>query len=151
MTPLFKVLLITHVLLGLLGAMATYAVWLGVLKKNPSIRFLKNASLVSFVSFMGSWFSGGYYYVKYYGDMVRPRILGGNYPWAHQIFTESKEHVFLFLPFAALALMVLVWCMGDRLGTDENLRKKTAFFAGAVTAVAIFITLAGIGISGGAR
>ncbi len=151
MTPLIKTVLIAHVIFGIIGTMAAYAVWLATLKKAPSAKFLKSASLVSFFSFLLSWFSGGYYYVIYYGDAVKPRIVAGQYPWAHKIFTEAKEHIFLFLPFISLALMVTIWRLGDRFATDENLRKKAVFLAGVITTVSVSITLAGIVISGGAR
>lgn len=151
MTALIKGALIAHVVFGVIGTMAVYAVWLALLKKGSSLRFLKNSSLISFLSFLLSWFSGGYYYIVYYGNMVRPRILEGQYPWAHKIGTEAKEHIFLFLPFVTLAIVLVIWCTGDRMTLDENLRKRTALLAGAITAIAVFITLAGIIVSGGAR
>lgn len=151
MTSLLKTLLVAHVIFGIIGTMAIYAVWLAALKKTPSVGFLKNASLITFISFVASWLSGGYYYVVYYGDMVKPRIIAGQYPWAHKIATEAKEHTFLFLPFVVLALMVVIWRMGDQLAVDEILRKRVVLLAGVITAVAIAITLAGIVISGGAR
>jgi|SRR3989344_6780400 len=151
MIPFFKTLLIAHVIFGVIGTMAIYGVLLATLKKTPSLKFLKCASLVTFASFIISWFSGGYYYVLYYGDMVKPRILAGQYPWAHKIATEAKEHIFLFLPFMALALMAVLWRMGDQLTTNEVLRKRVALLAGAITILAVFVTLAGIVISGSAR
>lgn len=151
MTTFIQGTLIAHVLLGVIGTMAVYGVWLALLKKTPSVKLLKGVSLTAFLSFLFSWFSGGYYYVVYYGDIVKPKILAGKYPWAHQIITEAKEHIFLFLPFATLALLVAVWKLGDRLAVDENLRKRMTLLAGVLTAVAVFITLAGIIISGGAR
>lgn len=151
MTTLTQGTLIAHVILGVIGTMAMYGVWLALLKKTPSVKFLKGASLTAFLSFLLSWFSGGYYYVAYYGDIVKPKILAGKYPWAHQIMTEAKEHIFLFLPFATLALFVAVWKLGDQFAIDENLRKRVAQCAGVITAVAVFVTLAGIIISGGAR
>lgn len=151
MTTLIQGTLIVHVLLGVIGTMAVYGVWLALLKKTPSVKFLNGASLVAFLSFLLSWFSGGYYYVVYYGGAVKPKILAGQYPWAHQIVTEAKEHVFLFLPFATLALLLAVWKLGNQLAVNETLRKRLTLLAGVITVVAVFITLAGIIISGGAR
>ena len=151
MSELFKFLLISHVILGITGVAASYAVWLGLLKKSPSLGFVKKASALSFFSYLLSWFSGGYYYVLYYGDIQKPIILAGAYPWAHKIFTETKEHIFLFFPFAALALLVVLWKGNQDLSQNEGLRKGAALLAGVVTTLGLFVALAGIIISGAVR
>lgn len=150
-TPMFQFLLGMHVIFGVIAAATAYMVLLNLLKKDLPLKVLRGVSLASFISVLISWVSGGYYYVMYYGDKVKPIIIKGAYPWAHTIFTESKEHVFLFLPFATLTLTVMLWRMGDQMGTNELLRKATVFLAATVTGIAIFITLAGIAISGGVR
>ena len=59
------------------------------------------------MGFVLSWFSGGYYYVKYYGGLVKPIIKSGLAPWAHNIIMETKEHIFLFIiPLALTALFI---------------------------------------------
>lgn len=151
MTTLLQFSLVAHVILGVVGVAALYLVLLNMLKKEPSLPMLKWASLVSFLAIVASWVSGGYYYVVYYGEKVKPIIVGGAYPWAHKIMTETKEHIFLFLPFAALALVILVWLLGDTLKTDDRLRRAAVFLAGAATAVGVVITLSGVLISGAVR
>ncbi len=151
MSELFKFLLISHVILGITGVAASYAVWLGLLKKSPSLGFLKKVSALSFFSYLLSWFSGGYYYVLYYGSVQKPNIIAGAYPWAHEIFTESKEHIFLFFPFAALALLIILWKGDQDLSQNEGLRKAIAFLAGAITILGLFVALSGIIISGAVR
>lgn len=151
MSELFKFLLISHVIFGIVGVAASYAVWLVLLKKEPSISLLKKASTISFFSYLVSWFSGGYYYVLYYGDVQKPKIISGTYPWAHKIFTEAKEHIFLFLPFAVLALLVVVWKGSQDFSQNDGLRKRAAFLAGVITVLGLFVALAGIIISGAVR
>jgi len=151
MTLLLQTALISHVMLGLVGVMAFYAVWLGLLKREPSIPFLKGASLFAFLGIILSWISGGYYYVVYYGSVTKPIIVGGAYPWAHFIFTETKEHVFLVLPFAALVLVALFFVGGGRLLMDPNTKQGAVWLAAALTILGTFITFAGIVISGGAQ
>ncbi len=151
MSELFKFLLISHVMLGITGVAASYAVWLGLLKKSPSLGFLKKVSALSFFSYLLSWFSGGYYYVLYYGGVQKPNIIAGAYPWAHEIFTESKEHIFLFFPFAALALLIVLWKGDQDLSQNEGLRKAVAFLGGAITVLGLFVALSGIIISGAVR
>jgi len=151
MSTLFKIALSSHVIFGLIGVIAVYAVWMSLLKKNPSIGFLKYASLTAFVSYMVSWISGGYYYVLYYGSNVKPLIKGGDYSWAHIVVMETKEHVFLMLPFGALVLAAAFWLVGDRVLSDQKLRRTLSIFTAIIAIIAIAITISGILISGGAR
>src|SRR4030067_285327 len=57
-------------------------------------RRLAAAAIVS-RRFILTWIVGGYYYVTFYGPLVRPVIKAGNAPWAHAIAMEAKEHIFL--------------------------------------------------------
>ncbi len=151
MSTLFAALLTTHVALGLVGLIASFAVTLNLLKGTPPISFLKKASLIAFLSYIISWLSGGWYYFKYYGTAVKPVILGGNYGWAHSIFMEAKEHVFLFLPFATLALTIIIWCVPEDFFSRPLFKRRTSFLSLTITILAIIITLSGVLITGGAR
>lgn len=151
MTLLLKIILILHVMLGLIGTMALYSAWMTLLKKTPSLKILKISTFVATFSLFGAWFAGGFYYVVHYGTAVKPRILGGSYAWAHQIAMEAKEHIFLLLPFAALAMAVVVYQNGDRLAVDERLRRSVTFLTGAITVISVILAIAGIVISGAAR
>ena len=62
---------------------------------------------VGTIAFVASWIAGGYYYVVYYGTLVRPIIKSGLVPWAHNIIMETKEHIFLFIiPLAITVLFI---------------------------------------------
>ncbi len=64
-------------------------------------------ALVGLVAYILTWIIGGYYYVKFYGPLVKPIIKAGQAPWAHGIVMELKEHVFLFaVPIAFTILML---------------------------------------------
>src|SRR3990167_223012 len=79
-----------------------------------SIKRRMIAAVLGLIGFIGSWLIGGYYYVKYYGPLVKPIIKAGSAPWAHAIAMEAKEHIFLFLiPMAVTALIL------SRLSPDE--------------------------------
>ena len=43
----------------------------------------------------------------YYGGAVRRIIKEGDFPWAHLVFMEVKEHAFLLLPFMSLVLTLI--------------------------------------------
>lgn len=143
--------LVAHIILGLIAIAALYAVWMGLLKKHISPRFLAWSAWVSAVSFFLSWFSGGYYYVLHYGKAVKPLINAGPYPWAHAIFMEAKEHVFLFLPFCAFVIALAVSLLGSKLEEYGSVRRVLAFLAGVAVLIGIAITLSGVLISGAAR
>lgn len=148
---LITLTLIAHVIIGLVGVIASYAVLMGLLKRNVSLSFVKNSALIAFVSYVASWILGGYYYVLYYGGNVKPIIKGGDYPWAHAIFMEAKEHIFLFLPFLSLSLFLAIVASGDLNLNNKPIKKVLAVLAGVIAVLGIFIALSGVVISGAAR
>lgn len=151
MSTLFGTLLSLHVILGLVGVIASFWTTFLLLRNELSRCTLTAVSLVAFVSYILSWFTGGWYYWKHYGTVVKPVIMSGKYPWAHSIFTEAKEHTFLFLPFVALMLTVLLWFGFDSVSSDQNLKRKTMFLSLTITIVGTIVALSGVLITGGAR
>ena len=110
---MLEILLSKPALIGLHLAFAIVGIdaflWLLGEIKNDSWRKARLywSAVVGVFSFVLSWLSGGYYYVKYYGGLVKPVIQGGLAPWAHNIIMETKEHVFLFIiPLAFTALFI---------------------------------------------
>lgn len=151
MSIFFATLLIAHVLFGLVGVMASFRVTLLLIKDTLPISALIRSSLYAFFSYLISWLSGGWYYWKHYGTSVKPAIVGGEFPWAHLVFMEAKEHVFLFMPFATLCIALMLWLKADALQQEPSLRRKLMLFSFFVTLLAVIITLSGILITGGAR
>jgi len=65
------------------------------------------AATVGLAGFALTWVIGGYYYVKFYGPLVKPIIKAGSAPWAHAIAMEAKEHIFLFaIPIAVTVFLL---------------------------------------------
>lgn len=107
-------------------------------------------ALVGVAAFIASWLAGGYYYVVYYGTLVKPAIKDGAAPWAHNIIMETKEHIFLFiLPLAMTVLFATLLEKDDmeRLG----LRRPAAWLAGTVAGLGLLIGAMGFAISAAAR
>lgn len=151
MSPLLQAALVLHVVTGVGGVVALYALWMGLLKRTPVLERLRAWSFASLLFFVLSWLTGGYYYVTYYGKAVKPVIKAGDFPWAHAVFTEAKEHVFLFLPvLAAVLFLALLWG-GDEIERSSALKRSLVFLAGAATIVGILVTLSGVVISGAVR
>jgi len=151
MEQAFQELLIGHVIWGVLGVGVFYVTWMGLYKKDIKINFLKYATLVGLISFIASWIEGGYYYVAYYGSAVKPAIKAGDYPWAHSVFMEIKEHIFLFLPFLAATILLSLWCLGDEVKQNKKLRNAVASLAGLTFIIGVLIILGGMVVSGAAK
>ena len=98
-----------HAGIGELGAIAFLWVFIELLDPNAArTRRAHIAAFIGALSLWVSWIVGGYYYVVYYGSNVKPVIKEGPLPWAHLVVTETKEHVFLFLPFLAILVLGLI-------------------------------------------
>lgn len=151
MTNTLKLLLSLHVVFGLLGVACFVAVGLWLLKREPKLASLQKASVAGVKLLVASWLTGGYYYATYYGRAVRSVIKSGPYPWAHTFFMEVKEHVFLFLPFLGIAMMVLLVSRGQELQTSPSFKKQVSILSAVIAALGIFVTLAGPVISGAVR
>lgn len=150
MSALLQFMLILHVLLGLSGIVFTSIVVLGLLREKPAVRMAKNAALAGFLSFALSWVSGGYYYLRYYGKAVRDGIKAGSTPWAHTVLMEAKEHIFLFLPFASLIVLVALVSLGAKLEQEKKLKNLIALLALIILLLGLGVAFAGIVISSAA-
>lgn len=147
MPSLFQNFLILHVLSGLLGIVLFAVVLLGLMK-NASLKKLKITSLLGLLAFLASWFYGGYYYVLYYGSKVKPLIKAGEYSWAHDVIMETKEHIFLFLPFLAAVIVLAIWLLGDKVIQEQKIKKSVSALALSTVILGVIITLMGLAISG---
>lgn len=138
-----------------LGEMAVFAFfWIFVELFNPgkdTPARLKKISSVGLALLLLSWVVGGFYYVSVYGATVKPLIKAGPQAWAHSVFTETKEHVFLFLPFLGAMVFLLLHSSGDALLRDRKIRQSVQLLS--LLIVLIGLAMAGMGylISTGAR
>jgi|SRR3989344_7422529 len=102
------------------------------------------------LGFALSWLAGGYYYVKYYGPLVKPIIKSSASPWAHAIVMEAKEHIFLFV----IPMALTVWFL-SRLSFNElqqnGLLKPVKVLIWSIAALTLTIGLMGFVISAAAR
>ena len=145
MSSLLQNALIWHILLGLFGICFFVAVLVGLTRANKSQKFLKISSLFGLLSFIGSWITGGYYYVVHYGNVVKPIIKEGAYPWAHNILMESKEHIFLFIPFLSAIVFLAIWLGKGRFN------KPVGALSLLIVIFGIAIALMGMAVSGAVR
>jgi hypothetical protein len=115
-----------------------------------SIKRKMYAAVLGLFGYTLTWIIGGYYYVVFYGPLVKPVIKAGGAPWAHAIAMETKEHVFLF----AIPMAVTVYFL-SRLETAElesmGLKKPFMFLVGLTAALGLSFGLLGFIISAAAR
>src|SRR3989338_3443666 len=120
-------------LLWLLGEVVANA---GSVKR----RFI--AATLGLVGYVLTWIIGGYYYVKFYGPLVKPIIKAGSAPWAHAIAMEAKEHIFLF----AIPIAITI-CFLTRLNAGEleslGLRKGFIYLIAIAAGIGLSLGLMG--------
>lgn len=151
MSTIIQLWLILHVLLGLAGTMWFGAAWLAIERKDKNIARLQHYTFSGLLALWLSWLTGGLYYTWYYGKIVRPIILAGKYPWAHQFITDLKEHLFLFLPWVALAVTLTIWIMGERVWKQPALHATVARLIGLTVTIGALMAIMGVVISGAVR
>ena len=138
-----------HLGFGIIGIDAF--LWLlGELKYKGRKKPLLITAVVGTLSFIGSWLVGGFYYVKFYGTLVKPVIKGGLAPWAHNIMMETKEHIFLFIIPLALTALFAVLLKEDEF-ESLNIRKVVMLLAATVAAIGLVIGAIGFMVSAAAR
>jgi hypothetical protein len=141
-----------HAFLGEAGALMF--LWVLVELLNPSPERLRRARIVSMLGtffLIAAWVVGGYYYVKIYGAEIKPIIKGGPMPWAHSIVTETKEHVFLFLPFLAFLAAGMISSVGEKLAENKRLKVALITLCGLIVLFAFAMAALGVTISSGFR
>ncbi|OGC83956.1 hypothetical protein A3D68_00085 [Candidatus Adlerbacteria bacterium RIFCSPHIGHO2_02_FULL_52_17] len=141
-----------HAVLGEVGALAFLWVLVELLNPNESrLRRARIAALLGILFLAGAWFFGGFYYVTEYGAAVKPIIKSGPIPWAHSIITETKEHVFLFLPFLAILTWGLLKRYQNEFIQKRNFRMTVLLISGLVVLLAFAMAGMGFLISSGFR
>ncbi len=144
------VLIGLHLGFAIIGIDA-YLWLLGEVKSNVGTVLKKKVTaLVGLFGYLATWIIGGYYYVKFYGPLVKPIIKAGNAPWAHAIAMEAKEHIFLFAIPLAITLYLLA-----RVDTQElqtlGLKKRFMHLIIIAAGIGLAIGLMGFIISAAAR
>ena len=124
---------------------------LGQFKDDGGLRKSRiMTAAIGVAAFVASWIAGGYYYVIYYGTLVKPVIKSGLAPWAHNIIMETKEHIFLFV--IPLAMTVLCITLLEKEDMERlALRRLAMWLSGTVAVLGLLIGAMGFIISAAAR
>ncbi|MBI2676501.1 MAG: hypothetical protein HYX21_00900 [Candidatus Yanofskybacteria bacterium] len=111
---------------------------------------VKIAAVIGVAGFALSWLAGGYYYVVYYGKLVKPVIKEGVAPWAHAIFMETKEHIFLFVIPLAVTALLLAFLKREEI-KEYNLSRLATVLVVLIALLGLLIGAMGYIISAAAR
>lgn len=148
-----ELLVAAHIALGELGILAF--VWVvAELVHGPSetgVLRAKGAALAGTALFFAAWLVGGTYYVVHYGSVIKPVILKGTWPWTHDIFMDTKEHIFLFLPFLSLTTLAVLWQGAEHLAEKRRLKSGLYVLAGTTILLGVLMTVMGYFVSSGYR
>ena len=145
-------LALAHAILGELGILAFLWAFVELLQPTKDrINRAKIASLTGLVLFVATWIVGGYYYVNIYSTQVKPIIKKGPMSWAHGIVMETKEHVFLFLPFIAILQYFVLRKYDLNLINSKNAKISVLILLGILILGGLSMAFTGSIISAGAR
>ena len=100
------VILLAHAAFGVTGSLAAVWVFVEALNAQPSnADRLRKWALVVAACMVAAWICGGYWYVHFY-PREKALILKGPWPFAHNFFMETKEHLFFVTAILALLLPI---------------------------------------------
>ena len=132
------VILLAHAGFGVTGCLAALWVFIEALSAQPgNAARIRAAALVTALSMAAAWICGGYWYVHFY-PAEKALILGGPWPFAHNLVMETKEHLFLITGMLAFLLPV---------ATREELFSHAAARK-LVLSVAALIVITGLTVEG---
>ncbi len=145
-----KNLVLLHSISG--GLSALVLVWIIMETLYPTDRALVRARIASYLAAFlitgGCWIAGGYNYLTVYGSQVKPIILAGPHPWAHEVVMEAKEHIFIFLPVIAYALAFTLYALDkDAFLGDAKFRRALTMTACLALFMVLLMFLMGSTIS----
>jgi len=147
-----NLLVATHAVIGILAIFAFLLVFVELLdSKEKTAKRVKAFALIGTILIFVSWIVGGYYYVTYYGPDVKPLIKEGASPWIHSVVMETKEHVFLFLPFLAILATGMIFSSNAELLKNHKTKLAVLMLCALIILIGLAITGMGFLISTGAR
>jgi len=131
-------ILLAHAGFGVTGCLA--ALWVIVETLNASssnAARIRSAALLTAVCIAAAWIFGGYWYVHFYAP-EKALILKGPWPFAHDIFMETKEHLFFITGILAFLLPI----------ATRDVLHSNAVARRLVLAVASLIVVTGLVVEG---
>jgi hypothetical protein len=142
------ILLLAHASFGAIGCLAALWVFVEALSARPeNAARIRIAAFVAAASMAGAWICGGYWYVHFYPP-EKALILKGPWPFAHNIFMETKEHLFFITGILAFLLPLAT---RENLYANSGARKLVLSIAGMIAITGLAVEGAGAVIDHGVK
>jgi hypothetical protein len=140
--------LMSHAVLGSLLGLAGVWLFVDVLNaREENLARIRTLSLVIAVVMWLTYLLAGYFYVVHYAA-DKAFILKGPWPFAHEFFMESKEHVVMMILLLATYLPILT---SNNLVVNKGARKMALWSTGLLVLTTVAMEGAGAIISLGVR
>jgi hypothetical protein len=131
-------ILLAHATVGVLGTLSALWVFVEALNaREENAERIRRIAIAVAIFMCAALILGGYWYLHFY-PAERAMILKGPWPFAHNLFMETKEHLFLMTLILSLYLPIAA---RDRLYSITAARKM-------VLAVSLLIVVTGLSIEG---
>jgi hypothetical protein len=142
------VILLSHAAFGILGTLAALYVFVEALNARAEnlARIRRGAAAVA-VSMCTACVLGGIWYLRFY-PAEKALILKGPWPMAHNLFMETKEHLFFAILILALFLPIAT---AESLHDKAAARRMVLVVALALVFTGMLVEGAGAAIDHGAK
>lgn len=144
-------LIVFHAIVGFIGSLLFLLVAVELKRpiktRDPAYAKIHIASMLGTLAILISWVMGGYYYVTIYGNEVKPAVKSIE-SWIHDIGMETKEHLFLFLPFLSMFVVSVIRVYARDL---ENVRKVLMWTSLSIFLISVIIATEGFWITNAAN
>lgn len=131
-----EIILMAHVFFGVVCIIS--AVWVfvdGLNARAANLARIRRASWISAISMGLAFLAGGYWYVIFY-PADKAIILKGPWPFAHNYFMETKEHLVIMLLLLAAYLPVVT---ANDLAANQEARRLALWVAAMIPLLGLLI------------
>ncbi len=133
-----SVILLAHATFGVLGTLSALWVFVEALNaREENAGRIRKGALFAASFMVVAGILGGFWYTKFY-PADKAIILKGPWPFAHNLFMETKEHLFFLVLILALYLAIAA---RGKLYANSSARKM-------VLSVSMLIVLGGLAMEG---
>lgn len=145
---LSDVLLLAHAAFGVSGCLAALWVFVETLNARPDNETrIQTTALATAACMAAAWICGGYWYVHFY-PAEKTLILNGPWPFAHDVFMETKEHLFFITGILAFLLPVAT---REKLSSNASARRLVLVVATLTAVTGLAVEGAGAVVDHGAK
>ncbi len=142
------VILLAHATFGVTGCLAALWVFVEALNAGVANRGrIRAAALVTAVAIAAAGICGGFWYVHFYPP-EKALILGGPWPFAHNLFMETKEHLFFVTAILAFLLPIAA---REAAAANAAARQLVLVLAGLIVVTGLTVEGAGAVINHGVK